>query len=100
MYYFQHVAISPSCKAANQQNVLSWKTENPNEFQAASSAVKKVAASNDAAGGGRLERALARLLRSLDTSIPPATVRLDLFERLVAYLQVRPQPGRLLVKFV
>eukprot|EP00959_Pyramimonas_sp_CCMP1952_P121956 2549453-Pyramimonas_sp.AAC.1 len=80
--------------AAERVHVLTpANTENPNEFQTASSAVKKAAASNDAAGGGRLERALARFVRSLDTSVPPATVRLDLLERMVAYLQVLPQPS-------
>jgi hypothetical protein len=62
--------------------------ESPAEFQGASNAVLKAGASNDAAGGLRLERALAQLLRSLDTSIPPTTDRLDLLQHLVAYLQV------------
>jgi hypothetical protein len=40
-------------------------------------------------GDGQVERAMARVMMSLDSSSPPTTARTDLLEDLVAYLQVR-----------
>eukprot|EP00854_Cymbomonas_tetramitiformis_P020908 gene20908-25075_t len=57
------------------------------DFTAAQSAVSKAASTADSASGGRLERALARVLRALDAATPPVTVRLDVLEQLVDNLQ-------------
>lgn len=68
------------------------RADNPAEFRSASAVVVKAGASEQAAGGGRLERSLARLLRAIDSTSPPSTVRLDVLNHLVAYLQVRSTP--------